>query len=119
MLDYILKGILWVLALYGLIEIIKTIIYTYTYTNLKPNGIYIIVAVKNQANKIEGFMRSLLFKVLYGKEENIKDLIVVDLNSTDETKQIIEKLSNDYDTIKISNWKECKELFDNIDEIKI
>ena len=117
MLDFIFKGIVWVLALYGLIEIIKTIMYTYTYTNLKPNGIYIIVAVKNQENKIEGFMRTMLFRVIYGKEENIKNIIAVDLNSTDETKKILEKLSNEYENIKVSNWKECKELFDNIDNV--
>ena len=118
MWNYILNGILWVLALYGLIEIIKTIIYTYTYTNLKADGIYVIVAAKNQERKIEGFLRSLLFRIIYGKEENIKDVIVVDLNSTDETEKIIEKLSNDYDEIKIANWRECKELIDSIDEVK-
>jgi len=52
MLDFILKGILWVLALYGLAEIIKTIIYTYTYTGLKADGIYLVVATKNQEKKI-------------------------------------------------------------------
>ena len=117
MLDFIFKGIVWVLAIYGLIEIIKTIMYTYTYTNLKPNGIYIIVAVKNQENKIEGFMRTMLFRVIYGKEENIKNIIAVDLHSTDETKQILEKLSDEYENIKVSSWKECKDLFDNIDEV--
>ena len=65
MLNYILNGILWVLALYGLFEIIKTIIYTYTYTNLKADGIYVIIAAKNQAGKIEGFLRSLLFRIIY------------------------------------------------------
>ena len=74
MLDFIFKGIVWVLAIYGLIELIKTIIYTYTYTNLKSNGIYIIVAVKNQANQIEGFIRTTLFRIIYGKEENIKNI---------------------------------------------
>ena len=73
MLDFIFKGIVWVLAIYGLIELIKTIIYTYTYTNLKSNGIYIIVAVKNQANQKEGFIRTTLFRIIYGKEENIKN----------------------------------------------
>ena len=116
--SYILSGILWVLALYGLFEIIKTIIYTYTYTNLKSDGIYVIIAAKNQEKKIEGFLRSFLFRLIYGKEENIKDVIVVDLNSTDETKQILEKMSNDYENIKISNWRECKQLIDNIDEIQ-
>lgn len=118
MLEYILNGILWVLALYGLFEIIKTIIYTYTYTNLKADGIYVIVAAKNQEKRIEGFLRSLLFRIIYGKEESVKDIIVVDLNSTDETKKIMEKLSGDYDVIKMSNWRECKELIDNIDEVK-
>ena len=118
MADFILNGALWVLALYGLFEIIKTIIYTYTYTNLKADGIYVIIAAKNQERKIEGFLRSFLFRLLYGKEENIKDVIVVDLNSTDETKKILEKLSNDYDEIKMSNWRDCKNLIDNIDGIK-
>ena len=102
MLEYTLNGVLWVLALYGLFEIIKTIIYTYTYTNLKADGIYVIVAAKNQEKRIEGFLRSLLFRIIYGKEESVKDIIVVDLNSTDETKKIMEKLSGDYDVIKMS-----------------
>lgn len=118
MLDFIFNAIIWVLALYGLIEVIKTIIYTYTYTNLNPNGIYVIIAIKNQADKIEGFLRALLFRVIYGKEENIKNVIAVDLNSKDETKKIITKLGEEYSNLKISNWRECKEIFDNIDEIK-
>ena len=77
MSDFILNGILWVLALYGLFEIIKTIIYTYTYTSLKSDGIYVIIAAKNQEKRIEGFLRSILFRFLYGKEEYIKDIIVV------------------------------------------
>lgn len=117
-MQFVLNAILWVLALYGLFELIKTIIYTYTYTNLKADGIYVIVAAKNQEKKIEGFLRSLLFRVLYGKEELIKDIIIVDLNSKDETKEILEKLSNDYDNIKVSNWRECKEILDSIDEVK-
>lgn len=115
MLDFILNGILWTLALYGLIEIIKTIVYIFTYTNLKSDGIYIVIAVKNQENKIEGFMRSVLFRLLYGKEDSVKDIIVSDLNSTDGTLEILNKLSKDYDLIKVTNWRECKEIIDNID----
>ena len=117
-MEFILNAILWVLPLYGLGELIKTIIYTYTYTNLKADGIYVIIAAKNQAKKIEGFIRSFLFRLLYGKEENVKDVIVVDLNSTDETKQILEKLGHDYENIKVSNWRDCKEILDSVDEVK-
>ena len=117
MWDFIFNVIIWVLAWYGLIEIIKTIIYTYTYTNLKPNGTYIIIAVKNQEDKIEGLLRSVLFKITYGTEEYIKNIIVVDLNSKDDTKKIIERMSEDNENIKVTSWKECRELFDNIDDI--
>ena len=68
--------------------------------------------------KIEGFLRSFLFRLIYGKEESVKDVIVVDLNSTDETKEILEKLGNDYENIKVSNWRDCKEILDSVDGVK-
>ena len=116
MWNFISNGIFWVLALYGLFEIIKNIIYICTYTNLKSNGIYVIIATKNQENRIEGFLRTLLFRIMYGKEDCVKQVIVTDLNSTDDTMKILNKLSKDYDNIKVTNWKECKEVIDSIKE---
>lgn len=116
MWDFILNAILWTLALYGLLEIMKTIIYICSYTNLKSDGTYVIIAVKNQENKIEGLLRSLLFRFLYGKEEYIKDIIVADLDSKDETRPILDRLEKDYDCVKVVNWRECKEILDNINE---
>ena len=116
MVNFLLNGVFWVLALYGLIEIIKTIYYTITYTNLKSDGIYFIIAAKNQEEQIEMFMRSTIFRILYGKENNIKNVIVTDLNSKDKTKQILENMSKDNNIIKLINWKNCKELIDNIEK---
>ena len=114
MVNFILNSLLWILALYGLFEIIRTIINLYTYTNLKSDGIYLIVAVKNQENKIEVFMRSLLFRFLYGSEDYLSNIIVTDLDSTDNTKKILHHLEKDYDFIKVANWKECKDIIDNV-----
>ena len=105
MWDFILNAVVWTLALYGLFEIIKNIIYIFSYTNLRSDGIYVIIAVKNQEDKIEGFMRSILFRFLYGKEEYIKDIIVADLDSKDNTLQILNKLQKEYGWIKVLNWK--------------
>lgn len=115
--NFIINSILWTFALYGLFELIKQIIYMCTYTNLKADGIYLIIGVKNQEEKIEGFLRTILFRILYGKEENIKDIIVADLDSTDKTKEIIDKIAIDYECIKTTSWKECKNIIDNIEEI--
>ena len=116
MLEFILSTIFWTLAFYGLFEFVKNIIYICTYTKLKSDGIYVIIAVKNQEEKIEGVLRSILFKILYGREEEIKNVIVADLESKDDTKMIAKKLSKDYECLKVLNWKETKELMDNVDE---
>ena len=108
--------VMWTLALYGLFEIIKNIIYICTYTKLNSNGVYIIIAVKNQEEKIECFFRNLLFRIIYGKEE-INNILVVDLNSKDKTKKIVENLSKEYEQINLLSWKECKELIENIKEV--
>lgn len=116
MLNFILSTIFWTLAFYGLFELVKNIIYICTYTKLKSDGIYVIIAVKNQENKIEGFLRSILFKILYGREEELKNVIVADLESKDDTKTIAKKLSKDYECLKVLSWKETRELMDNVDE---
>ena len=117
MVDFILHTIFWTLAIYGLFEIIKNIIYVYSYTKLKSSGLYLIVATKNQEEQIEGFMRSMIFKILYGKEDTVKSIILADLNSNDDTKKKKKKLADDYDIIKATTWKECKEIMDNIDSV--
>ncbi|MBP3800759.1 MAG: hypothetical protein J6I85_01830 [Clostridia bacterium] len=116
MLEFLFNTIFWTLAFYGLFELIKNIIYISTYTKFKTDGIYLILAVKNQEDRLEGFLRSMVFKILYGKEEYIKNIIVADLKSEDKTKEIAKKLEKDYEMIKVLNWKECKEIIDNVDE---
>ena len=114
MSEFIINGIFWVLAIYGLIEIVKTIINSFTYTNLKTDGIYIIIAAKDEEERIEGFIRSFLSKLSNEKGYLPKNIIITDLDSTDKTDEILSKLKLEYKNIKIINWKECKELMDNV-----
>lgn len=115
-MELVLNTIFWTLAIYGLFEIIKNIIYLCTYTKLTSDGIYLIIAVKNQEEKIEGFLRATLFKILYGREEYLKNIILADLKSTDNTKEIAKKLSDEYECLKVVSWKECKDIIDNIND---
>ena len=55
-------------------------------------------------------------KILYGKEEYIKNIIVADLKSDDKTKEIAKKMSEDYEQLKVISWKECKDIIDNLDQ---
>lgn len=114
MWDFLLNTILWTLAIYGMIEIIKNIIYICSFTKIHSDGIYLIIAVKNQENIIEGFMRSFLFRLIYGKEELIKEVIVADLDSDDHTVDILRKMEKDQEMLKVTNWKDCKEVIENV-----
>lgn len=117
MLNFILNALVYVLAIYGLIEIIKNIMYVMEYTNLSEDGIYIIIASKNQEKKIEGILRSVLFKIMYGKEEEIKKVILVDLDSKDNTLKKLKKFKKENEYVTVSTWKECKEIIDMIDDV--
>ena len=57
---------------------------------------------------------SLLFRLLYGNEDYLSNIIVTDLESTDNTRKILNHLQDDYDFIKVANWKECKDIIDNV-----
>ena len=116
MLEFVLNTIFWTFAFYGFFEFIKSVIYLCTYTKCKADGIHVIITVKNQEDKIEGFLRSLIFKILYGREDTIKNIIVADLKSEDKTKEIAQKLSQDNEMLKVVSWKECKDIIDLIND---
>ena len=116
MLDFVFNALVYVLAIYGLIEIVKTIVYIMKFTNLNENGLYIIIGAKNQEKQIEGVLRSVLFKIMYGKEDIIKKVILTDLDSTDRTMQKLKGFKGKQEYIKVATWKKCKEIMDLIDE---
>lgn len=116
MIDFILNTLVYVLAIYGLIEIIKTIFYVMEFTNLNEDGIYIIIGVKNEEKRIEGIIRSVLFKIMYGKEDCIKKVILTDLDSKDKTMEKLKYIKKDNDYIKVATWKECKNIIDMIND---
>lgn len=73
-----------------------------------------ILALKNQEEKAEGIIRSFLFRYIYGKDDILQNIIISDLNSEDNTKEVLKKLKRDYEQIEVCDWEECKELIDKI-----
>lgn len=73
-----------------------------------------ILAFKNQEEKAEGIIRSFLFRYIYGKDDVFQNIIITDLNSIDNTKEVLNKLKTDYEQIEVCDWEECKEMVDKI-----
>lgn len=115
MSDFLINGCFWVLAIYGLIEIVKTIVNSFTYTDLSTRGINVIITVKNQEEKIEGFIRSFLANLFYENNKKKTNIIIADIDSSDETNKILEKLQEEYRNVRFTNWSECKEIIDELE----
>lgn len=111
----VLQAILWILAIYGLIEIITSIFNSITLVNTNINDMYILIAVKNQQDSIEGIIRSIVFKNIYNKRDSLfNNIIVADMGSTDDTVNILKKLSKEYSFLKVVDCKDSHEFLDNI-----
>ena len=53
---------------------------------------------------------------MYGKEDYLKNIIVADLKSEDRTKEIAKKMESEYECLKVTTWKECIDIIDNVNE---
>ncbi len=115
MFNFVMNCMLWTFAIYGLFDIVKSTINNFKSKRIESNGVYIIVAAKNQELQIEGFLRSTIFKLLYGKDVCVENVIVTDLNSEDKTKDILESISRDYSEIRMLEWDNCKKMLDNLE----
>jgi len=98
MLEFICYSLVWIFAIYGFIEVLKVLYYTFLRpSNLDNTGIHIIIGTKNCENQIESFIRSFFFRVSENRNLETNRVVIVDMNSTDNTKNILKKLNEDYD----------------------
>lgn len=96
MVYFILNTILWTMAFYGIIELAKQI-FNSIYKGKKE---YLIILVKNEEKNIEWTIRKILIKIKMENIKNIEKIIIIDLGSNDNTKEILEKIEKDYAIIK-------------------
>jgi len=111
----LLQIVIWILAIYGLIEISINIFNGIAMVNNNIKDMYILIAVKNQEDTIEGIVRSIVFKNIYYKNEDMfNNILIADMGSTDDTINILRKLSKEYSFLKIVDCKESQEFLYNI-----
>ena len=103
MFEAIVYGIIWCFAIYGILVMIQDITRNYTYQKVEKN-VKLIMTVKNVENGIENYIRELKFcKNFYN------NLVVIDLESTDDTLEILRELEKENINMKILTKSEGKE----------
>lgn len=97
MLEFLCYSLVWIFAIYGFIEILKVIYFTFIKVpSIKDSKIHILIGVKNCEDSIESFIRTFFFKILNYKDLDNKNIAIVDMESEDNTKNILKKLKEEY-----------------------
>ena len=108
MFKFILEIILWSLCIYGILSLVKDIFDASTYNKISDK-VKLVLAVKDVEDGIENYIRELNFgKNFYN------NLAVIDLDSKDKTKEILQELEKDCMNIKVLETDEGKEYIDKL-----
>ncbi len=100
MLESIIYGLIWCFSIYGMLVMIQEILKKSSYDKIKEN-VKLIMLVKDAEEGIESYIREIsLGRNFYN------NLVVIDLNSEDETVKILEELKNENINMKILNKEE-------------
>ncbi len=100
MIEIIIYGIIWCFAIYGILVMIQEIVRNSTYKKIEEN-VKLIVTVKNVEDGIENYIRELSFGRNF-----YNNLVIIDLDSEDETMCILKELEKENINLKILNKKE-------------
>ncbi|HHW47207.1 MAG TPA: hypothetical protein GXX14_01125 [Clostridiaceae bacterium] len=118
MAEIIFQFITYVLAIYGLINLVVNIsglFYKKSYS--KDIKIKAVLFVKNCEDVIEGVIRNIFIGDFLRKVMSNRNLTVVDMGSTDRTLDILEIIERDYDAVEVLKESEKEKVFDFFDEI--
>ena len=114
--NLILYSVLTFFSIYGFLSCIFFFIdFFYEMKYLKNKDIYIFIKVKNEACKIEGMLRGLMFKV-FKNDVGITNqkIIVLDSGSVDGTFSLLEKLSENENSILVFKKEEMASFIEKI-----
>lgn len=103
MLEAFIYGIIWCFAVYGILVMIQEVTRNSTYRKIEEN-VKLIMTVKNAEDGIENYIREVsLGRNFYN------NLVVIDLNSEDETLCILKELEKENINMKVLNKDEGRE----------
>ena len=108
MLETIIYGFIWCFAVYGILVMIQEITRNNTYKKIEEN-IKVILTVKNVEDGIENYIR----EISCGRNF-YNNLVVIDMDSSDETLCILKELEKENINMKKKKKKEGKDYLEKL-----
>jgi hypothetical protein len=103
MLGMVIYGLIWCFAIYGILVMLQDITRKTTYTKIEKN-VKLIMTVKDVEDGIENYIRELNFGNNF-----YNNLVIIDLDSKDDTLCILKELEKENFNLKILNKEDGKE----------
>lgn len=108
MLQTIVYGFIWCFAVYGILVMIQEIMRSTSYKKIEEN-VKLVITVKDVEEGIENYIREILC------ERNLyNDLIIIDLDSNDDTFCILKELEKENENLKVLNKREGADYLHNL-----
>ena len=108
MFEVFIYGIIWCFAVYGILVMLQEITRNNTYHKIEEN-VKLIMTVKNAEDGIENYVRELSFGRNF-----YNNLVVIDMESDDDTLDILKELEKENKNMKILNKQEGKKYLENL-----
>ncbi|MCL2839124.1 MAG: hypothetical protein FWE04_08745 [Oscillospiraceae bacterium] len=101
-IQILLISIFTFLAFYGLLHIVMEIVSGVSRRNKDDLcRAYTVITVKDRESSVEGIIRAAAWRQLrLANRGNVPEIYAVDLDSTDKTYEILQKLALEYDFLK-------------------
>lgn len=101
--------VIWCFFIYGILSLLQDVFRTNTYKKIEEN-VKLIMTVKDVENGIENYVRELSCGRNF-----FNNLVVIDLDSNDETLKILRELEKENYNMKILTKEEGKKYLEHID----
>ncbi len=108
MFEVFIYGIIWCFAVYGVLVMLQEITRNNTYHKIEEN-VKLIMTVKNAEDGIENYVRELSFGRNF-----YNNLVVIDMESDDDTLCILKELEKENINMKILSKQEGKKYLENL-----
>lgn len=118
MMEVIFEVLTCVLAAYGLMTLIHEILISIKQHNkgYRNSQVKLVLIVKNQGETIEGVLRNVLPRDFIRKLMPGGKLLVLDMDSNDDTMDILRKLEKDYECLEVLRKSEKELIFRYFEE---
>ena len=112
MLNIFFNIFIYLLAFYGAIVLMITIINSARFRVLNNNpSMKLVLLVKDSEENIEGVIRGMFSEEILRRLLINEKLTVLDMGSEDETKRILEKLTGEYNDLEIVEQGQKEKIF--------